>query len=205
MVNPDYLCVFFNDTINRRKIVTTNPEKMLDRSRQDTTKIFINLLVPSQHRIQAFITMLVPNMDDAEDIYQETLTEMWNKFDSFQPGTNFVAWSLKIAKYKILNYRKRSFHKKLIFSDQIFDLIDSASESKLNSLNNRLDILQGCVKKLTKNETQLLQLRYEHELTLNKISDRIGKSSPMIHHMISLILSKLALCVRRNLQLEENS
>ena len=43
------------------------------------TKAFISLLVPNQRRIQAFILTLVPNINDAEDIYQETISEMCHR------------------------------------------------------------------------------------------------------------------------------
>jgi RNA polymerase sigma-70 factor (ECF subfamily) len=63
---------------------------MGDITKRDPSE-FLGLLVPNQRRIQAFILTLVPNVADAEDIYQETLSEMWNKFDSFEVGTDFVA------------------------------------------------------------------------------------------------------------------
>ena len=38
-------------------------------------KCFISLLVPNQTRIQAFILSLVPNISDADDIYQRLFME----------------------------------------------------------------------------------------------------------------------------------
>jgi hypothetical protein len=43
-------------------------------------KYLISLLVPNQTRILAFILSLVPNISDAEDIYQEPVSTMWEKF-----------------------------------------------------------------------------------------------------------------------------
>ena len=72
------------------------------------SKKFVSLLVPNQRRIQAFILMLVPNISDADDIYQETLTEMWNKFSTFQEGTDFVAWAITIVQFHLKQYNQRS-------------------------------------------------------------------------------------------------
>ena len=50
----------------------------------EDAELFINLLVPNQRQIQAFILMLVPNIDDAEDIYQEALSEMWKEYGAIE-------------------------------------------------------------------------------------------------------------------------
>ena len=64
---------------------------------------FMSILVPNQRRILAFILSMVPNKQHTEDILQETLAEMWTKFEQFEIGTDFAAWGCTIAKYKSLN------------------------------------------------------------------------------------------------------
>ena len=174
------------------------------QSKESRNSDFINLLVPNQRRIQAFIIMLVPNLNDAEDILQETLTEMWNKFDSYTPGTDFPAWAITIARYKVLSFRKRNYNNKLMFSDKIFDILDSAAQQSNKTLSNHIDTLKSCLTKLSEQESFLLNLRYEHELSFRKMSSRVGKSSVSIHRSMKIILSKLSLCVRHNLRLEES-
>ena len=177
---------------------------MSPESKEEKNADFINLLVPNQRRIQAFILMLVPNANDAEDILQETLTEMWNKFDTYTPGTDFPAWALTIARYKVLSFRKRNYNNKLMFSDKIMDILDSAAYESSKSISNHIDTLKSCLTKLSEQEAFLLKLRYEHELSFRKISSRVGKSAVAIHRTMKIILSKLSLCVRHNLRLEES-
>ena len=177
---------------------------MSSEPKEDKNADFINLLVPNQRRIQAFILMLVPNVNDAEDILQETLTEMWNKFDTYKPGTDFPAWAMTIARYKVLSFRKRHYNSKLMFSDKIFDILDSAAQENNKSISNHIDTLKSCLTKLSEQESFLLKLRYEHELSFRKISSRVGKSSVAIHRSMKIIISKLSLCVRHSLRLEES-
>ncbi|MCK4998887.1 MAG: sigma-70 family RNA polymerase sigma factor [Anaerohalosphaera sp.] len=167
------------------------------------TELFVNLLVPNQRRIQAFILMLVPNINDAEDIYQEALSEMWKKFDTFQAGTDFVAWAMTVAKYKVLTFRRKSQNSKMQFNSKIYEILESAASSKISSLQEHLDVLKKCVRKLPEKEMFLLKLRYENDMTFQKISLRTGKTPPSIHRVMSTIHSKLALCIRRTLRLEE--
>ena len=168
------------------------------------TDIFISLLIPNQRRIQAFILTLVPNISDAEDVYQETVSDMWKKFNSFEIGTDFVAWALTIAKYKVLTFRNKTGRSKVQFSSNVCDILESAAMSKMDSLQDHFDTLKHCIKKLPEKEQFLLKLRYERDLTLQKISAMIGKTAPGIHRIIASIHSKLALCIRRTLRMEDS-
>ncbi len=167
------------------------------------TDAFISLLIPNQRRIQAFILTLAPNISDAEDIYQETVSNMWKKFDSFEIGTDFVAWALTIAKYKVLTFRNKAGRSKVQFSSNVCDILESAAMSKMDSLQDHFDTLKHCLKKLSEKEQFLLKLRYESDLTFQKISARIGKTAPAIHRIMANIHSKLALCIRRTLRMED--
>lgn len=167
------------------------------------TMTFVELLLPNQRRIQAFILTLVPNINDAEDIYQETVSEMWSKFDSFHIGTDFVAWAATIAKYKVLTYISKKGRSKVHFNSQMIGMLESHAMSKMNSVQKHFDILEKCLKKLGDKEQFLLKLRYESDLTFQKISDRTGKTASAIHQLMAKIHTKLALCIRRTLHLEE--
>ena len=167
------------------------------------TTTFVELLLPNQRRIQAFILTLVPNINDAEDIYQETVSEMWSKFESFTVGTDFIAWAVTIAKYKVLTFISKQKRSKVHFNSQIIGILESQAMSKMNSVQKHFDMLEKCLKKLGTKEQLLLKLRYESDLTFQKISDRTGKSASAIHQLIANIHSKLALCIRRTLRLEE--
>lgn len=167
------------------------------------SKEFVSLLVPNQRHIQAFILTLVPNINDAEDIYQEALSEMWNKFDTFKPGTDFVAWGVTIAKYKILSFRKMTHKSRLHFNNDIYEMLEGSVSSKIDSLHNHIDVLKDCVRKLSEKETVLLKMRYESNMTFQKMSTRTGKTPPAIHRIMAGIHSRLALCIRRVLRMEE--
>ena len=45
------------------------------------------------------------NKNDVDDILQRATITMWRKYASFQPGTSFVHWAIKIAKYESSNFK----------------------------------------------------------------------------------------------------
>ena len=154
-------------------------------------KAFIALLVPNQMRIQAFILTLVPNLSDAEDIYQDTISTMWDKISTFEKGTDFVAWAVTIAKYKVLEFRSRQKKSKLQFTDNIHEKLESAATSKMSIVQDRLDLLKRCIQKLSGKERDLLKMRYSEDLSFQKMSLRIGKTASALYRIMAVIHSKL--------------
>jgi RNA polymerase sigma-70 factor (ECF subfamily) len=164
---------------------------------------FMSLLVPNQRRILAFILSLVPNKPNAEDILQETLVEMWNKFDQFETGTDFASWACTFAKYKVIEFRRKTKNSKLLFNDDLVRTLEIESGKKFKKMSCYIDALQQCTQKLTLKEIGFLKQRYEDGLTLTKIAVRTGISFQGVHKAISVIHIKLVRCIRAALRQEE--
>lgn len=167
------------------------------------TEQFLHLLLLNQRRIFAFILSLVPNRSDADDILQETITVMWRKFGQYQMGTDFVAWGVTIAKYRILKFRKDKGRSKVLFSEKTMELLQAESGGFFRMMDSRLDALRTCVKKLGDSDLKLVQMRYEEDLAIQKIADRFGRSVQAIYKSIARIHCALARCIRRTLAMEE--
>ncbi len=76
----------------------------MDIDQNRNTDNFLSLLLPNQKQILAYIMTYVPNRSDADDILQNTLSILWKKFDRYEPGSDFLAYAVTIAKYEILSY-----------------------------------------------------------------------------------------------------
>ena len=165
------------------------------------TARFMSLLVPNQKEIYAFVRYLVPCRADADDILQETLAEMWNKFDDYQDGTNFVAWGITVAKYKVLTFiRKKKTFSAHLDEKTIQVLHNHATSSHLHdTFTDRMEVLKKCISKLSQKQGKYLSLRYEQDLTFEGIAKQFGLSIPAIYKTLSLIQANLAKCVRRTL------
>lgn len=194
--------VFRNSVAFSMPIERNMPDSANHSDRDQQTREFMALLVPNQRRILAYILCMVPNKVDAEDILQETLTMMWGKFDQFEVGTDFVAWSVTIAKYKVLEFRRKTKGSKLQFGDKLTHILEVESDQKLKKTSKHIDLLRECVRKLALKEITFLKLRYEHDLTLKNIAARTGISLQGVHKAISLIHAKLVRCIRLTLRQE---
>jgi RNA polymerase sigma-70 factor, ECF subfamily len=68
---------------------------------------FADLVRLSTSQILCYINALLLNWNNTEDLFQETCLVLWQKFDAFQPRTNFLAWALRIADHKVMDFHKK--------------------------------------------------------------------------------------------------
>jgi len=173
-------------------------------SGKDKTSGFMSLLVQNQKWIQAYISYLVPNRSDCEDVLQDTLTEMWNKFDEYKEGTNFKAWGISMARFKILSHQNKYQKFKFHFHPDTIKLLEKETQTEFDKrhLEDQKDILRGCLKKLSSKEKEYLSFRYEQQLTFEGIADRFGISMQAAYKAISIIYTRLLKCVHLGMESE---
>ena len=166
---------------------------------------FVELLTQNYCRINSFIFCMVPNEVDSEDIMQETTALMWEKYDQYKLGTNFVAWALTIAKYKILSYQRDKQRNRIHFDDQVTDMIETAKKAKLTNDNiiEKVTALKKCIQKLPIKERKLIQLKYSNGLSNKALADSEGVSMPTIYRYLSRIYLNLLNCINQSLSPEE--
>ena len=169
------------------------------------TEQFLKLLMANDKRIYAFILTLVPGRVDADDLMQETVTVMWRKFGNFEPGRDFVAWGIGIARYKVLEYRKKKRKSQIRFNDNVHALLEADAKNMLGRLDERLDTLQQCLSKLSEKDRKLIGMRYEQDLTAKVISERVGQSIHRVYRNIVRIHDMLLRCVRSTLSAKDMS
>jgi RNA polymerase sigma-70 factor (ECF subfamily) len=128
----------------------------LDLAREER---FLRLLLAHQRRIFAYVLALVPHWSDAEDVVQETSAVLWRKFDDFEPGTDFAAWALSVARYQVLNFRKKQRRGPGRLSDQTVEALAERLLAVERQADARLTALENCLQKLSSKDRDLVQLR----------------------------------------------
>ncbi|MBI9018975.1 MAG: sigma-70 family RNA polymerase sigma factor [Phycisphaerae bacterium] len=160
------------------------------------TQKFISLLTANQNRLYSYIIMRVPCSSDADDVLQDTTATMWEKFQEFESGTDFIAWGLTIARFKVLNFRKKQLKINQCLTDNVVAKIDAESSQFISQQDYRMDALKDCMATLSKSSLEILQMRYAQQLTVRTISAHIGKAEPSIYKIIAKIHQGLLDCVR---------
>lgn len=162
-------------------------------------RAFLQLFMDSRRKFYAYILSMVRNKSDAEDLLQEASLLMWDKFDEFQPHTNFTAWGMKISRYLILNYyrsRKDIQH----FDKDLLDDISGCYERKVSEVEGRLDALEECLSKLNKKDRDLIRIHYEKGFKVVELKDIVGSSIHVLYRSMARIHDFLHGCVNRTMR-----
>ena len=173
--------------------MTQDPENT-----NDSTKIFMALILSGQKEIYAYILSLLISPSDADDILQETLTVMWRKFVEFESGTNFVAWGRQIARYKIMSHLRKNRTSRLCFDSDVLKLIESKS-SQIDNFSDRNEALKKCLLKLPEKYRSILKMRYSKDMSFKQMALEFGVAKQSVYRMVSRIHALLARCIKSTL------
>lgn len=144
---------------------------------------------------------IAPNYQDAEDLLQQTVLTMWQKFDQFELGTSFVAWGRQIARYKAMNLLQS--RRLTPLDDEIIDLLlVTHEEQEPEQRLARRKALAGCLKKLPADDHRLIEQAYAGEQSIKEIASVIGRSAGGVYNSLARIRGSLLQCIQATLSRE---
>lgn len=165
---------------------------------------FGRLLDQHARAIHAHIRSLVPNPDDAAEVYQEACTTLWQKYDQYQPGTDFRAWACRIAYYKVLKLRERQARSPRLFSPELLEQLDEEMIVMSDVLDRRSEALISCREKLREHDRNLLDRYYREGATVRRVASHLKWSTHKLYRSIRKIHAVLQDCVNRTLSEDAN-
>lgn len=163
---------------------------------------FMPLLMMNQPRIFGFILALVHNRADADDLMQQATVVMWRKFDEFEPDRDFGAWALGIARYTVLDYRKRRATHAARLSEKTVESLADVMASRTESPSAHRDALHDCLSQLGERDRRLVTMRYEPGATTRSVAEHVGRSADAVYKRLNRIHTQLLHCIRLKLRSE---
>lgn len=155
-------------------------------------------LQPKVHRrLLAYVTSLVGNRHDAEDVMQRASVIMWRQHANFQPGTDFFAWASTIAFYEAKNFLRVSARAKVVFDDALLTQLADERRADLGRVEGRMEALEECIKKLDDSARKLLYAVYGDDGSIVRLAEVLGKAPKTLYNRLSLIRQVLVECIER--------
>jgi RNA polymerase sigma-70 factor, ECF subfamily len=158
---------------------------------------FGRLFAQYQPRIYGLIRSLVVHRADAEDLLQETASVLWRKFDEFQPGSNFLAWAMQVARYQVMYFRQRQKRDVLQFSEKFLEAVSADTVAESGRLGDLQELLDRCMDKLPPADRELFEMRYQSDATPKGLAEQLGRPLSTVYNSINRIRRGLAECVER--------
>ena len=159
---------------------------------------FIDEFSKNSRRLYGYIRSLVPDINDANDVYQSSSLVMWKKFAEFKTEGNFFAWGCRVALFEVRKLRdSRKRHH--IFSDEALELLHVEISRRPDDAPRRHAALTSCIQKLNTKARWLIEQRYFHDRKPCDIAPEYGRSVATVYRALALVHSRLLSCIQRTL------
>ena len=169
---------------------------------QDRSSELVQLMMKYQRRIFAYIHTLVPSRSDAEDILQEASLTICEKFSDFKTGTNFYSWACQIAYWKVRAARKKFATAKVVFNQEVLDVISQTRFEVEEDLDKRHGALSRCLQKLNDRDRRMVLTRYESGKNVTAAAQASGRTIQGAYKALNRIRKTLFDCVSFELATE---
>ena len=164
--------------------------------RNDRYEQFVQLLVAHEPHLRCFLRSLLPTWTDVDEVMQETSLTAWRKFDLFELDTNFLAWTAAIARFEALKHLRNRHRDRLVFSDDVLDLIASEGIAGNDALEREREALERCLAKLGAPARELLHLSYQPGVKFHEVAVRTGRSVQGYYKTLQRLRLQLLECIR---------
>jgi len=166
----------------------------------DDLQQFVADLTGMQPRLRAYVLTLLGDADAADEVLQQTNVTLWNKRDDFEPGTNFVAWALTVARYETLAYRKRRKLDRLEFSDALVDRLAVAAADRVREGDDRRSALRSCLDELPNDRRELIERYYSGLTSVEALAETLRRTESGVYQLMYRLRRALAECVQRRME-----
>lgn len=158
---------------------------------------FVTQLTDVQGRLFGYILSLLPQADVAHDVLQETNLELWRKRESFEPGTDFMAWACRLAYFAVLRHVRDKGRDRHHFDEQLIDDLAPAAQRVSSDLDTRLEALRRCMENLPEAHRRLLHQRYHENIPVQRIAEMSRRSRLAVSQSLFRIRAALLKCIDR--------
>lgn len=161
------------------------------------TEQFVRRLTEYQSRLYAYLLAILGNPDAVGDVLQDTNVAIWRKAHEYVEGTDFWAWTSRIAHFEVLAYRKRCAHSRLVFDNDLLDDIADEIVHQTESMDGDLAALYRCMDRLSQLDRELIRGRYAVNGSVKQLAELRGKSVGAISQALYRIRGELADCIEQ--------
>ncbi len=163
---------------------------------------FTHYWLQAEPSVSAYVFASISGFHDAEDVVQRIAQELARRFDEYDPSRPFVAWSLWIAKSRVIDFYRTQNRARIIFSDELLSQLAEMIARQADGRSHRREALDACLDELPAKSRQLLDLRYVDELSVEEAAGAVGSTSGSVRVILSRVRTVLASCIERRLAME---
>ena len=169
----------------------------MQKTESQQTEEFIVLFANHQRNLLKYLVTLVHNLHDAEDLLQQSALVLWQKFNTFEQGTDFFRWACRIAFLTAMNFLRTKRLKAVFLSEELLGELAAKQLDRLEKQDSYRELLPDCLKKLSRKDRELVRLCYLGVRNFAEVAAQIGRTADGVYHSLHRIRRTLFNCVRK--------
>ena len=155
---------------------------------------FVVRFANCRHDLRRYIYSLVGNLQDADDVLQETSLALWRKFESYDSSKPFLNWAFRFAYFEVMKHREKR-KRESQFCEETLKLLAAEQEAEEERLKGQEAVLEECIEKLGDVEREVLDLRYRRGKSIHEMNRLLDESGTRLYRILERIRHKLTRCV----------
>jgi RNA polymerase sigma-70 factor (ECF subfamily) len=157
---------------------------------------FVQLFVRHEPAIRGFVRSLFPAAQHADEILQETCLVLWRKFGEFEPGTDFLAWALTIARFEALKFRRKLARDRHVFSPDLLATLAEEAAAEIDRRQEERRALETCIQRLPQKQRDLIRAAYVPGVTIKEVAEQVGRSATSLYKALNRLRLLLLKCIQ---------
>jgi RNA polymerase sigma-70 factor (ECF subfamily) len=179
-------------------------DSQLAQSPQARHEEFVTLLTASHEKLLGYLMSLLGRWHDAQDVLQRASLLMWQKFATFESGSDFVAWASTICFYESKNFQRLAARSSFQFDDNLLNTLALERLDDLAQHERRMNALEQCLQQFAEAERQMLRAAYVGHGGITVLAGQMNRAPRTLYNKLNHLRRLLAECVLRRLA-EENA
>lgn len=163
---------------------------------------FLRLYVECEESLRGYVRSLLPTLEDAREVMQNTAAVLWRKFDQLDDPKNFRRWAFGVARFEVLSYRRDKARDRHIFGEELITQLAQESEKIGMDSDREIKALKFCLAKLPPKQSALVQEAYDKDLKIKQIAEREGRTPMSVYKVLHRARIALADCIKETLEAE---
>ena len=171
-----------------KSLLQCSDEELMDMFRLGDSGAFEVLYARHAPRVFGYLKKRAHSEQMAKDVFQDTFLKLHRTRGKYNSKKNFSAWLFTLCRHAMIDaYRAQSESKNII------EFVDAnhACTQEVSSNPNSDGISTELLSTLTPRERDILQLRFERDLSFNSISEILGLSLVNVRKIASRAVKRL--------------
>jgi len=179
-------------------------EDSVDTSKQEIahSEVVVRLFSQHQRWLFGYLTSLLGNPNDAEDVMQEVSVVLWKEHHKFELGTNFTAWLSVIAYHQVQKFWRLRKRDRMFLNPDVLEQVACLPED-FELLESRRSALSDCVAKLRELDRVLVRHVYgDRKVSAKQVAAELGRPVGTVYKALNRVRRTLFECVNKRMQAE---